>query len=840
MKKQKLVVIGNGMAGARVVEEILKRSPDLFEITMFGAEPYGNYNRILLSNILNGSQEPTEIFMNPLSWYTENGIRLHAGVKAVRIDRALKTVIGISVKKEVSPYDEDRSVLLPNDVIKESYDRVIIATGSRPFLPPLKGFEGEGGFFFRTIDDCSHIAEYAGGLQGGRAVVIGGGLLGLEAARGLMTHGVHVTIIEAAPWLMKVQLDQESGTLLKSTMEAMGLQVLCGKITAEIEREAGKIKGLRFQDGSFLETDMVVVSAGIRPMTEIARHSYLTVERGIVCDDQMRTSDSDIFSVGECVEHRKQLYGLVDPIWDQARVLADVITETNPQAAYTGSKLGTKLKVMGVELASLGQVDTSQESDEVIVYREPKHNLYKKLVIREEKLIGAILLGETDSFDTLMHYFKSASPVPDRRADILFGPGDTAGASSVSSLINVLDLPDSAQICNCNGVSKSAIREAVEKNCSTVAKVSQCTKAGKGCGSCKGLIAQLVQAYAGQVSYDPSEHYYVPGIPMEKSQLINTIQAQGLKSVSAVFRELAGGHEDADSKAGLASLLRSIWNENYEDERDARFINDRVHANIQRDGTFSVIPRMFAGVTTADELIRIGTVAKKYDVPMIKITGGQRIDLLGIKKEDLPKIWKDLGMPSGHAYTKAVRTVKSCVGTDFCRYGLGDAIKLAQEIEKRFQGIESPHKVKMAAAGCPRNCSEAYVKDIGVVAIEGGHWEIYLGGAAGGTIRKGDLLATVNSHEEVLKLTGRFLEYYRRHAKYMERTYGFVERIGIGRLKAILIEDEMGICKQLDTAIEHAVQAYKDPWKEAELPVYPGQFEGPELVRALQEANNNG
>jgi nitrite reductase (NADH) large subunit len=833
-KKQKLVVIGNGMAGARVVEEILKRDRKKFEIVMFGAEPYGNYNRILLSNILNGSQDHTEIFMNPLAWYEENEIKLHAGVKAVRIDRALKAVIGISLKREDCPYEEDRSILLPRETIKESYDRVIIATGSRPFLPPIEGYEGEGTFFFRTIDDCSRIAEYAARCK--RSVVIGGGLLGLEAARGLMTHGVQVTVVEASPWPMKVQLDQEGGVLLKSTMEAMGITVLCDKITTKIERESGRVAGLRFKDGSLLEAEMVVVSAGIRPITEIAKSSDLVVERGIVCNDQMQTSDPDIFAVGECVEHRKQIYGLVDPIWEQTRTLADVITETAPEAAYTGSKLGTKLKVMGVELASLGEVEAKDSNDEVVIYREPKQNLYKKIVVRGDKLVGAILLGDTEAFDILMRLYKEGGALPEKRAELLFG------ASNVSSLVDVTMLPDQAQICNCNGVSKLAIRELIQnQNCTSVAKIGQCTKAGKGCGSCKGLIAQLIQAYAGEVGYDASEHYYVSGIPMEKSQLIAAIKAKELKSVSAVFRELAGGKEHAESKSGLASLLRSIWNEAYEDERDARFINDRVHANIQRDGTFSVVPRMYGGVTSADELIRIGTVAKKYNVPMVKITGGQRIDLLGISKEDLPKIWQELGIPSGHAYTKAVRTVKSCVGTDFCRYGLGDAIKLAQEIEQKYQGIESPHKIKMAVAGCPRNCSEAYVKDVGVVAIEGGKWEIYIGGAAGGTIRKGDLLATVDTHEETIRLVGRFIQYYREHAKYMERTYGFAERIGIGRLKSILIEDELGICKQLDEEIQKAAEAYQDPWKkEAGLPVHPAQFEGPALVQLLQEADNNG
>jgi nitrite reductase (NADH) large subunit len=834
MKKKKLVVIGNGMAGARVVEEILKRDRQKFEITMFGAEPYGNYNRILLSNVLNGSQDPTEIFMNPLAWYEENGIRLHAGIKAMRIDRPTKSVIGIPLKRDADPYAQDDHILLPRETIKEPYDYVIIATGSRPFLPPINGYEGPGTFFFRTIDDCSRIADYAAGCA--KAAVIGGGLLGLEAARGLLTHGVHVTVIEAAPWLMKVQLDHEGGTLLKSILEAMGMNVLCNTITSSIEREDGKIKRLRFKDGSVLETDMVVVSAGIRPITEIAKISGLEVDRGIVCDDRMRTSDPEIFALGECVEHRKQIYGLVDPIWEQATVLGDVITGINPKAAYTGSKLGTKLKVMGVALGSLGEVESSDPKDEVVLYREPKQNLYKKLIIRSGKLAGAILLGETESFDGLMRLYKEQTTIPENKGELLFG------ASNVSSLVDVASLPDQAQICNCNGVSKGQICEAIQaRGCTSVAKVGGATKAGKGCGSCRGLIAQLIQASIGEVAYDASEHYYVSGVPLEKSQLIAAIKAKNLKSVSAVFRELAGGREHAESKVGLASLLRSIWNEEYEDERDARFINDRVHANIQRDGTFSVVPRMYGGVTTADELIRIGMVAKKYNVPMVKITGGQRIDLLGINKEDLPKIWQELGIPSGHAYTKAVRTVKSCVGTDFCRYGLGDSIRLAQEIERKYQGIETPHKVKMAVAGCPRNCSEAYVKDIGVVAIEGGKWEVYIGGAAGGTVRKGDLLVTVDTHEEAIRYVGRFMQYYREHAKYMERTYGFAERIGIARLKSILVDDELGICKRLDAEVDQAAAAYKDPWKEeAALPAYPTQFVGPELVRVLEEANNNG
>ncbi len=831
--KEKLVVIGNGMAGARVVEEILKRARDRFDIVMFGAEPYGNYNRILLSNVLNGSQSATEIFMNPLAWYEENNVRLHAGVKAVHIDRQRKLVIGSPLKKEALAYAVDAAVEPKADSVEESYDHVIIATGSRPFVPPMEGFGGPGTFLFRTIDDCDRIAEYAKTCK--RAAVIGGGLLGLEAARGLMTHGVQVTILEAAPQLMIAQLDPESGEMLRHTIEAMGIEVRCNTITTKIVSENGRVTHLEFKDGTKLETGMVVVSAGIRPITEIAAASGLTVNKGIVCDDQMRTSDRHIFSVGECVEHRGKLYGLVDPIWDQAKVLADVVTGFNPKAEYLGSKLGTKLKVMGVELASMGETKPSLPDDEVVVYREPSRGVYKKLIVRENKLAGAILLGETDTAGVLMQMYMGGTAVSSRRADLLFG------SSTGAPVLSVFDLPDHAQICNCNGVSKGAIKEAIMVGkCHSVSKVGGCTKAGLGCGSCKTLIAQLVEAYAGDVADDPSEHYYVPGVPLEKSELVAEIRQRSLKSVSAVFRELAGGKEDPSSKVGLASLLKTLWPGEYDDERDARFINDRVHANIQKDGTFSVVPRIYGGVTSAAELRRIADVAVKFNVPMVKFTGGQRLDLLGVKKEDLPQIWKELGIPSGHAYTKAFRTCKSCVGTDFCRYGVGDSIALAQKIERRFQGLESPHKMKLATAGCPRNCSEAYVKDIGAVAIEGGLWEIYVGGAAGASVRKGDLLCTVKTHDDVLLFTGRFMQYYREHAKYLERTYGFVERLGIETLRKILVEDSEGICARLDADIQKAVEAYKDPWREAEVPEHPQQFDGPQLIRALETAESNG
>lgn len=821
--KKKIVVIGNGMAGARVVEEILKRARDEFDIVMFGAEPYGNYNRILLSSVLNQTQKDTEITINSLSWYEQNRITLHAGVKAVAIDRRRKTVLGKAMPEGMPAYNDAKILSEGPPSVEEPYDHLIIATGSRPFVPPLEGAGARGVFLFRTVDDCHQIAHYARKCR--RAVVIGGGPLGLEAARGLVTHDLDVTVVEAAPQLMHAQLDLESAQMLRSTMKSMGLQVLTETQTKRIVCDEDGVSSVVFQDGTALETDMVIISAGIRPIAELAAGAGLKVNKGIVCDDQMRTSDPAIFSLGECVEHRGKLYGLVEPIWAQAKVLADVITGCGIDAVYEGSKTGTKLKVMGVELASLGEKNPSQADDEVLIYRDPRRGVYKKILVRDGKVLGAILLGDTGAYDHLTRLFVKEVDVPQNRSELLFG------AASGASFIDAAHLPDSAQVCNCNGVCKKEIVDAiVSKQLTSVAAVGEATRAGKGCGSCRGLIAQIIEVTVGKVSHDPSEHYYVPGVALEKSQLIRQIKERNIRSVSAVFDQLAGGKECAVSKPGLASLLKTIWPKDYEDERDARFVNDRVHANIQKDGTFSVVPRMYAGVATPEELMRIAQAAVKYKVGMVKLTGGQRIDLLGVRKEDLPHIWKDIGAPSGHAYAKAFRTCKSCVGTDFCRVGLGDSIALAQKIERRFQGIEAPHKIKMATAGCPRNCSEAYVKDFGAVAVGEGKWEIYIGGAAGSTIRKGDLLCTVDSHEDVLRYAGRFMQYYREHAKFLERTYGFVERIGIDILKGILVEDSLGICASLEARMQEAVEAYKDPWAEADAPAYKNQFEGPRVV----------
>jgi nitrite reductase (NADH) large subunit len=524
--------------------------------------------------------------------------------------------------------------------------------------------------------------------------------------------------------------------------------------------------------------------------------------------------------VGECVQHRGEVYGLVAPLWEQAAVLADQITGVDRSSVYLGSRTATKLKVAGVDVASMGLPGPELDTDEHIVFSEPSRGVFKSIVIRDNKMVGATLLGDSRKVAYLTQAFDQGLPLPEERLSLMFDLGSPAEEEGVS------ELADSAQVCNCNGVSKGTLVAAVQGGCRSVPAAMDATRAGKGCGSCKLLVAQVVEwAADGAVEEDPAASYYVPGIPLDKAALTSRIRELGLRSVSQVFAALApGSAEDAKSKMGLASLLKMMLADQYIDERDARFINDRVHANIQRDGTFSVVPQMKGGVTSVQQLRTIADVAEKHNIPMIKLTGGQRIDLLGVPKEDLPEVWADLDMPSGYAYGKSFRTVKTCVGKDYCRFGTGDSTGLGISLESRFQGIESPAKLKLAVSGCPRNCAESLVKDVGVVAVEGGRWEIYIGGAAGAHIRKGDLLVTVDTPEEVTLLAGRFMQYYRENANWLERTYSFVPRVGIEHLRSVILEDSEGIASRLDEAMQASVDSYVDPWSERDDPLTPGQF----------------
>ncbi|MEE2522179.1 nitrite reductase large subunit NirB [Pseudarthrobacter sp. J75] len=806
--RRRLVVVGNGMAGARTVEEILARGgAEQFSITMFGDEPYGNYNRIMLSHVLSGEESDADIFLNALTWYQDNGIDLHAGVTVERIDKYTRHVF--SSDGRVTPYDV-----------------LIIATGSRSHMPPMEGLHTVGGsikpgvFGFRTIDDTRKMVAHARQEHHRRAVVIGGGLLGLEAAYGLRSHGIEVEVVQSGSHLMSAQMGPDGGAVLRRSVEALGIGVHTGSRTTAV-LGTDRVTGVSLRDKPDIDCDMVVVAAGIRPNVDLAVLSGLPVERAIVVDDQLRVQDEDaIYAVGECVQHRGQVYGLVAPLWEQAVVLAKHVTGTDAGAAYLGTRTATKLKVAGVEVASMGLHGPERDTDEHIVFSEPSRGVFKSIVVRDNKMVGATLLGDSRKVAFLTQAYDRGLPLPEERIGLLFDLG-TPGED-----VGVAELADDAQVCNCNGVSKGDLVGAVKGGCRSLAGAMEATRAGKGCGSCKLLVTQVVEwAADGAVEEDPSASYYVPGIPLDKPALMAEIRKRGLRSVSQVFQALApGSTEDARSKMGLASLLKMMLADRYIDERDARFINDRVHANIQRDGTFSVVPQMKGGVTSVHQLRRIADVAEKHKVPLIKLTGGQRIDLLGIPKEDLPQVWADLDMPSGYAYGKSFRTVKTCVGKDFCRYGTGDSTRLGVEIESLFQGIEAPAKLKLAVSGCPRNCAESLVKDVGVVAVEGGRWEIYVGGAAGAHIRKGDLLATVDDPDEVKVLTGRFMQYYREHANWLERTYAFVPRVGIEHLRAVIVEDSEGIAAQLDEAMQASVDSYVDPWSERDDPLTPGQF----------------
>ncbi|MFW0786846.1 nitrite reductase large subunit NirB [Gordonia sp. CPCC 206044] len=837
----RLVVVGNGMAGARTVEEILARSrPDAFDITMIGAEPYGNYNRIMLSHVLSGesSLDDDDLMLNPMAWYRENGVTLYSGDSAESIDRFAKTVTCAS----------GRAI---------GFDTLIIATGSNTFFPNMDGLRepdgrlARGVFGFRTIEDTNGMLQMATSRDNVRAVVIGGGLLGLEAAYGLTTQGVDVDVVHSPGHLMNQQLDERGGRVLRNKIEELGVGVHTGRrTTAVLRNENGGVAGVGFADGELMPADMIVVTAGIRPNVDLARGAGLVVERGIVVDDQMRCEDEGfIFAVGECAQHRSEVYGLVAPLWEQAVVLADVVTGANPDAEYHGSRLTTKLKVAGVDVAAMGVKGPEREDDEFVQFYEPRSGVYKSVVVRDNKLIGAMLLGDISKANFLTQAFDEKVPLPDERISMLFDMGTPSAETGAA------ELADDVQVCNCNGVTKGQIVACVRDGCTSVGEVCAKTRAGKGCGSCKGLVADIVEVAAGDtLTVDRAADWYVPAIPLTKPELIDAIRRQELRSVSAVFEALAPAGEDATAKMPLASLLRVIWGSDWEREPGALFVNDRVHANIQRDGTFSVVPQMKGGVTSPQQLRRIADVAERYEIPMIKATGGQRIDLLGVRKEDLPKVWKDLDMPSGYAYGKSFRTVKTCVGTDYCRFGLGDSTSLGIALETRYQGLESPAKLKLAVTGCPRNCAEALCKDFGVVAIGASaatgndagasaatgndagasaatglntgesRWEIYVGGAAGAHIRKGDLLATVGSSEEVIRLCGIFIQYYREQAKWLERTYAWVPRVGIEELRAILVDDRDGLVSGLQERIDEAVAGYVDPWLDRQEPKSPAQF----------------
>ncbi len=790
---EKLVVVGNGMAGVACVEQILKHAPK-FEITIFGDETHVNYNRILLSSVLAGEKSPDEITLNGLDWYERNGIRLRLGVRIVDADVRGKTVAG-----------DDGSVT--------PFDKLLLATGSSPLMPPIEGIEKKGVFVFRTLDDTRQLLERA--EKGVRAVVIGGGLLGLEAARELQVQGCDVTIVHLMETLMERQLDFAGGRFLKNKMESIGVDVLLGRSTSAV-LGGRTVESVMFKDGTRIRADLVVVAAGIRPNSELARMIGLRVNRGIEVNDYMETSHPDIFAVGECVEHRGICYGLVAPLLEQGKVLAATITG-NKGPVYEGTVPAAKLKIMGVDVFSAGEIIDSSPEIETVRYEDSALGIYKKLTLRDGKVAGAVLVGDASDSHRYMDWLRSQKDLTSIRRQLLFPDPVTDEG------LDVAQMPDHETICGCMGVTKGTIIDAIhEKGICTLAQLKEATRASTGCGSCTTLCQHLLKAVAPEFQ-EEIRKTLCKCIPFSEENLREILRSQKLRSVQEVLEIYGNGVGCEICKPALSYILDMIWCGDHVEDRSARFINDRVHANIQKDGTFSVVPRIRGGVTSPNELRRIADVADKYNVRMVKITGSQRIDLLGVHKSDLPKIWAELGMPSGQAYTKGVRMVKTCVGIDFCRFGVQDSTSAGIELEHRLEDLYTPHKVKMGAVGCPRNCAEATVKDIGLVGQEGS-WQVVVGGAAGKKVRKADLLITVETTEEALEAAGLFFQYYRENANYLERTYDFVERLGIEKIRKETAYASNTAKQSLLDRLRKSKGLAHDAWLERDTPRSPTQF----------------
>ncbi|ASS97009.1 nitrite reductase large subunit NirB [Peribacillus simplex] len=782
MAKQKLALIGNGMAGVRCIEEILKIQPERFEVTVFGSESHPNYDRIQLSNVLQGATTIDDITINDWNWYKENNITLFSG----------ETVTNIDTTKQIIYSDANREV---------QYDQLILATGSIPFILPIKGADKKGVTAFRNIEDCEKMIEYSKNNK--KAAVIGGGLLGLEAARGLLNLGMQVDVIHLSEYLMDRQLDPTAGKMLQRELESQGMNFHLGKQTQEVLGEIG-VKGLRFSDGEEISADLVVMAVGIKPNVQMAQNCGIPVNRGIIVDDYMETRIPNIYAVGECAEHREMVYGLVAPLYEQGKVLAKRICELDGKA-YEGSVLSTKLKVSGVDVFSAGEIFEDEKAKSIKEFNE-WNGTYKKVMIRNGKISGAVLFGDTKESNNLLSMINKNADVSE------YLKVGTSGEPSVSL---VASMSHEEIVCGCNGVTKGDIVTAIESNgLTSIEEVKGCTNASRSCGGCKPLVADILELTLGAEFSELNQKESICACTtLSRDEVVAEIREKNLTHTREVMNVLGWNTSDGCSKCkpALNYYLGMIHPVEYEDEKESRYVNERLHANIQKDGTFSVVPRMYGGVTNPDQLRKIANVADKYNVKLLKVTGGQRIDLFGVDKEDLPKVWADLDMPSGYAYGKTLRTVKTCVGENFCRFGTQDSIGLGIALEKKFERVGTPHKVKMAVSACPRNCAESGIKDLGVVGVDGA-WEIYIGGNGGTHLRAAELLCKVKTSDEVIEITGAYIQHYRETANYLERTSVWVERVGFDTIKTIIGDKQKRI--ELNQRLDEALSVLQEPWKE--------------------------
>jgi len=797
MKKMKLVLVGNGMAGIRTLEELHKIAPNMYDITVFGAEPHPNYNRILLSPVLAGEMTIKDIILNDLNWYEDHGIRLHVGKKVTQIDRNARKVI-------------------TSDGTEAEYDRLLLATGSNPFILPVPGKDLPGVISYRDIADTDAMISAANQYR--HAVVVGAGLLGLEAANGLALRGMDVTVVHLGEWIMERQLDRTAGKLLQKALEAKGMKFcLAAQTTELVAGESGRVCALRLKNGEVLPADLVVMAAGIRPNTELAETAGLYCNRGIVVSDTLQTYDPKIYAVGECANHRGTAYGLVAPLFEQAKVAANHLALYGI-GRYVGSVTSTKLKVTGIDVFSAGDF-SGGENTEDIVFSDPCMGVYKRVVIKDDQIIGAVMYGDTADGAWYFQMIKDHQNVSDIRNHLLFGKshlGDTGhkGENQAASL------PDTAEICGCNGVCKGTIVKSIKENgLFTLDDVRKHTKASSSCGSCTGLVEQILASCVGG-AYTPADSSSKPICSCTEhshGEIRRRIKEHHLTDIPSAMKALNWQTPNgcATCRPALNYYLISTWPHEAQDDPQSRFINERAHANIQKDGSYSVVPRMWGGLTTPGELRAIADAAEKYHVPTLKVTGGQRIDLLGVKKEDLPKIWADFakaGMVSGHAYGKSLRTVKTCVGAEHCRFGTQRSMEMGVKLEKMLFGMWSPHKVKLAVSGCPRNCAEAGIKDVGVIGLDSGY-ELYVAGNGGIKTEVAQFFCKVKNDEEVMEYSGAFLQLYREEGFYLERTVHYVERVGLEYVKSKVVEDAANR-KALYERLIFALLDYKDPWLE--------------------------
>ena len=800
MKKMQLVMVGNGMAGVRTLEELLKIAPDLYEITIFGAEPHPNYNRILLSPVLAGEQTLEQIVLNDWAWYAEHGITLHAGCTVTEVNRARRTV---------------QAVRGTGETISVPYDRLILATGSNPFLLPIPGKDLDGVLAYRDIADTQAMIDAA--AQYRYAVVIGGGLLGLEAANGLMKRGMQVTVVHAGEWLLDRQLDPTAGQMLQKALQERGMAFLMQAQTeALLGNAAGRVQAVRFKDGSEIPADLVVMAVGIRPNTALAESMRLHVDRGIVVGDTMQTTtDPRIYAVGECAAHRGIAYGLVAPLFEQGRVAANHLAEFGI-GRYLGSQTSTKLKVTGIDLFSAGDFMGGAGTEEIVL-SDPGAGQYKKLVLKDDKLVGACLYGNTVDGSWYFQLLREGRSVAELRSSLMLGQSNI-GEGGHAGQNQAAAMPDDAEVCGCNGVTKGTICKAIkEKGLFTLDEVRKHTKASASCGSCTGLVEQLLMATVGGAYAANSAAKPVCACTEHGHQAVrDAIRTHHLVSKEEVFAFMEWQTPDGcpGCRPAINYYLISTWPKEALDDPQSRAINERSHANIQKDGTYSVIPRMWGGETNAAELRRIADVVDKYQIPGVKVTGGQRIDLLGVKKEDLPGVWRDIGMPCGHAYGKSLRTVKTCVGSEWCRFGTQDSSQLGRDLERALWRMYAPHKVKLAVSGCPRNCAESGIKDVGIIGVDSG-WEIHIAGNGGIKTEVAQFFTKVKTAEEVLEISGAFLQLYREEGWYLERTTHYVARVGLEHVRQKVLEDAANR-QALWARLQAALEGEPDPWFEGD------------------------